>query len=98
MPRKKKLGSYPKMKNVDYMKPEKFRDHVTVNELARIVNKDPRWILKLEKANRIPKAVRFRMGMLPVRLWSPEQVDEIRVIFSKMRVGKPRGSKNTKRV
>lgn len=78
-----------KQKNVGYFKPKGFEKHVTLMELSRAVNKDASWIRELESKGRIPKARRVRHGKLMIRLWSPAQVKEIEIIFSKMKVGRP---------
>ena len=70
-------------------KPEKFQEHVTITELSRICNKEVSWLRHLEREERIPKAVRVKRGQLEIRLWSPEQVEEIKKILSEMRVGRP---------
>jgi len=71
------------------MKPAKFQDHLTLAELSARLDKDPRWIRRLEDAGRIPIPRRVPMGKLEIRLWSPEQADEIESIISKHRVGRP---------
>jgi len=76
-------------RNLDYMKPKKFRDHLTLKELSERVGKDPRWIRRLETAGRIPQPRRVSVGQLNVRLWSPAQADEIERIISQHRVGRP---------
>lgn len=79
-------------RDLDYMKPEKFRNHLTLTELSRLVSKDIDWLRRLEAAGRISKAARVKMGQLEIRLWSPAQVEEIKVIMSQMRRGRPKGS------
>jgi hypothetical protein len=74
---------------MSYLKPRKFRDHVTITELSRIVDRDISRLRQLEKEDRIPKAVRVKRGTLEVRLWSPEQVEEIKAIISTLRPGRP---------
>lgn len=73
-----------KMKSLDYMKPERFSDYVTISELAVIVGYDISWIRKLERRKAIPRAQRFK----GVRLWSPEQVDEIKRFKSTQKPGR----------
>jgi hypothetical protein len=77
-------------RDLSYLKPERFRDYLTVTELSRLLKKDYSWLLTLERAGRIPQAARVRQGRLMVRLWSPAQVEEIKEIMSKMRPGRPR--------
>ena len=79
-------------RDLSYLKPPKFRNHVTLVELSRIVNRDPSRIKQLERAGRIPVPARIKRGTLEIRLWSPAQVEEIREIISQMRPGRPRGS------
>lgn len=91
--KKRKYGGYitPQgRKSLDYFKPPKFKDHLTLAELALQIGKDPSWIRVLEAEGRIPKAVRVPRGKLQIRLWSPEQADEIAKIISKHRPGRPR--------
>ena len=76
-------------RDLSYMKPKKFRDHLTLKELSERLGKDPRWIRRLEDAGRIPLPRRVSMGQLNVRLWSPAQADEIERIISGHRVGRP---------
>ena len=81
-----------KMRDVSFMKPEKFQDYLTITELSREVNRDTSWLKQLERDDRIPQAKRVNVGSLLVRLWSPAQVDEIKQILSMMRPGRPRKS------
>ena len=81
-----------KMRDVSFMKPQKFQDYLTITELSREVNRDVSWLKHLERADRIPVAKRVKVGSLLVRLWSPKQVEEIREILSTMRPGRPRKS------
>jgi hypothetical protein len=74
-----------------YIKPRKFADYLTLSELSERVDKNPRWLRRLEADGRIPKAVRISWGKLRVRLWSPAQVEEIEEIISTHRVGRPSG-------
>ena len=80
-----------RMRDVSWIKPEAFQDHLTIHEVAREVNKDPTWIRRLEARGRIPKAARVQVGKLSVRLWSPAQVAEIAEIFANMKEGYPKG-------
>jgi len=81
--------SYGKMRDVSYMKPSKFRNYLTLTELAVEVGKDTSWIRKLEAAGRIPIPRRVQRGEILVRLYSPAQVEEIRDILSRMQRGRP---------
>ena len=77
-------------RDVTYLKPLKFRDYLTLSELSKRVGRDPSWIRSLERDGRIPKASRVKRGELQVRLWSPEQAEEIEEIISHHRPGRPR--------
>lgn len=76
-------------RDMSYLKPPKFRNHVTITELSRIVKRDISRLRQLERDDRIPKATRVERGTLQIRLWSPEQVEEIKDIVSKLRPGRP---------
>lgn len=78
-------------RDVSYLKPKKFQTYLTLSELSREIGKDPSWLRALEKEGRIPKASRAKRGKLEVRLWSPDQVEEIRGIIAEHRVGRPSG-------
>lgn len=79
-------------RDLQYIKPTKFQDHYTITELSRHVRRDPSWLKRLERDGRIPTAARVQFGELSIRLWSPNQVDEIAEILSKMKVGRPPAS------
>jgi DNA-binding transcriptional MerR regulator len=83
------------MRNVSYFKPKNFPEHVTITELSRLIEIDVAWLRRLERAGRIPKAQRVKRGKLMVRLWSPDQVDEIAEIISHHRPGRPRKNVET---
>lgn len=76
-------------RDLGFIKPRKFQDYLTLAELAERIEKDPRWIRRLEADGRIPKAARISWGKLKVRLWSPAQADEIEEIIAEHRVGRP---------
>lgn len=76
-------------RDVSYMKPEKFKGYFTLAEASREVGRDPSRIRRLEADGKIPQAARVSVGTLKVRLWSPAQVSEIKVVLSKMRPGRP---------
>ena len=80
------------MRDLEFLKPAKFSEHVTISELSRIVKREVSWLRQLEREGRIPKASRVQRGQLSVRLWSPEQVEEIEEILSEMKPGRPPGS------
>lgn len=77
------------MRDLKFLKPKKFRNHMTIAEVARYVKRDPSRIRQLERQDRIPKAARVSCGSLEVRLWSPEQADEIKRIVNSLRPGRP---------
>jgi predicted AAA+ superfamily ATPase len=74
-------------RDVKYLKPFKFKNYLTITELADATKKDVSWLRKLERKGRIPKAVRY--GKSNTRLWSPAQVEEIKEILSNHKVGRP---------
>ena len=78
-----------KTRDMHFIKPEGYGDYLTITELSREVNRDISWLRRLERADRIPVAYRIKVGSLSVRLWSPEQVNEIKEVLSQMRVGRP---------
>jgi hypothetical protein len=77
-------------KQVANWKPVKFQHYLTIGEVSRILKKDPSWIKKLERDDRLPIPVRVQRGELEVRLYSPEQVEEMREIFRRMKPGRPK--------
>ena len=74
-----------------FMKPKGYESFLTITEVSREVDRDISWIRRLERDNRIPVAHRVKIGSLMVRLWSPEQVTEIKEVLSRMQVGRPHG-------
>lgn len=77
-------------RDVNYLKPTRFKDYFTLAELCEYVRKDPSWIRLLEKDGRIPRAQRVKRGKIEVRLWSPPQVKEIEQIIAQHKPGRPR--------
>jgi len=77
------------MRDLEFLKPKKFRDYYTIAELARFVKRDPSRIRQLERQGRIPKAARVKRGQNQVRLWSPDQAREILAIIADLRPGRP---------
>jgi hypothetical protein len=75
-------------KTMDWIKPPRFKDYMTLGEVSLKLGHDPRWITRLEAAGRIPKATRVAHGKLDYRLWSPAQVEEIRQIIKGHKVGR----------
>lgn len=89
---KKRSFTFMDSRDMSYFKPEQYRDHLTLSEVADVVRCDISWIRKLERRGRIPKASRVRRGKLLIRLWSPEQVEEIKTIISQHKVGRPKST------
>jgi DNA-binding transcriptional MerR regulator len=77
------------MRNVDHLKPENFQHYLTISEVARAVDRDISWIRKLEAEGRIPQAKRVQRGALLIRLWSPQDVEEIQQVLATLRPGRP---------
>lgn len=77
-------------REVGYLKPAKFQHYLTITELANEVGRTISWLRLLERDDRIPKAIRVKRGKLQVRLWSPEQVQEIKEIIATHRPGRPK--------
>lgn len=89
-PRRPNVTHSARMRNTDYMKPERFKDYLTIAEMSRSVDRDISWLRKLERDGKIPAAHRVQVGQLSVRLWSPTQRDEINVIVHSLKRGRPR--------
>jgi len=79
-------------RDLEYLKPPKFQDHLTILELSRYTGRSQSWLKHLERTGKIPKAARVHQGQLAIRLWSPTQVKEIVEILAKQKVGRPVGS------
>jgi hypothetical protein len=74
------------------MKPDGFLDYLTITEMSVAVDRDVSWLRNLERRGKIPAAHRVKVGKLSVRLWSPTQRDEIKVIVNSLKRGRPPGS------
>jgi DNA-binding transcriptional MerR regulator len=72
-----------------YFKPPHFQHYFTLSECAEAVDRHPSHIIRLERQGKIPKPSRVECGQLRVRLYSPEQVKEIKKILSKVKLGRP---------
>jgi hypothetical protein len=83
------LSHHTGARDMSYLKPSKFRNHVTITELSRIVGRDTSRLKQLEREGRIPEAARIERGTLLIRLWSPAQVEEIKHIISQLKPGRP---------
>jgi hypothetical protein len=77
---KKHYDLKPK-RSVDYWKPAKFKNYLTISELAYYVRRDPSVLRRAEKSGRIFTAARVRRGQLTIRLYSPQQAEELRRYF-----------------
>lgn len=97
---KRKVKGHPKRRvsvgvrvrrDTSYMKPEGFQDYLTITEMSVAVDRDVSWLRKLERDGKIPAASRVKVGKLQVRLWSPTQRDEIKVIVNSLKRGRPPG-------
>jgi len=71
------------------LKPKRFMHYLTISEVAKEVRRDVTRIRALEAEGKIPEARRVRRGKLMVRLWSPEQVEEIKQCLKTIRPGNP---------
>jgi hypothetical protein len=89
---RKTTGRKMRATGLSHLKPRKFKDYLTMGEAAALIPVDPRWLRRLEAEDRIPRAQRVPMGTLEMRLWSPEQVEEIRTIIEGHKVGRPKTS------
>jgi hypothetical protein len=72
-------------------KPPGFEHYLTITEAGLQLGKDPRWIKRLDTLGRMPEAKRVQRGLISIRLYSPDQVEEMREIFKTHKPGrKPR--------
>lgn len=78
------------MRDLEFLKPRKFQNYLTISELSRFIKRDVSRIRQLEKEDRIPRAHRVKRGKNSVRLWSPEQAEEVKRIVNSLRPGRPR--------
>lgn len=74
-------------------KPDDKQDWLTMTELARHVGRDVSWLRRLDRKGQLPKAARFKVGRLSVRLYSPRQADQIFQIFRARDAAKVTSSK-----
>jgi hypothetical protein len=78
------------IKDLSHFKPKKFRHYYTLAEVAEAVKRHKSRIIKLEAEGKIPVASRVQAGEISIRLWSPEQVDEIKwLLRTTIRPGRP---------
>ena len=73
-----------------HLKPKRYASWLTLQEFADAVERDPSTIRRLEENGRIPKAQRYRVGKLKIRLWHPDQVKEVKEILTTIKAGRPR--------
>jgi len=85
-------GRRMRQTGLEHLKPPRFKDYKTMSEVAAEIPVDGRWLRRLEAEDRIPRAQRVPMGKLEMRLWSPEQVEEIKRIIEGHKVGRPKGT------
>ena len=78
-------------RDVSYIKPRDKQGFFTLSEAAEACGCDTSWLRRLESNDRIPKAARVKRGKLNIRLWTPEQVEEIKEILATHKVGRPAG-------
>ena len=76
--------------NFDRWKPKTMRNHLTMTELCRVVDRTPARIKQLERVGRIPAPARVKVGRLQVRLYSPAEVTKIKVHFQNAKPGRRR--------
>lgn len=69
-------------------KPKKYKDYLSRKELAVFVHRDPRTIIRAEKSGLIPIPARVTRGKLRIRLYSPQQAEEIKVFFEGRKAGR----------
>lgn len=78
-------------------KPSDKQDWMTVKELADYVCRDVSWIRRLDRRGQLPKAARFKVGRLSIRLYSPAQADQILSFFRVREQSKLTRSKRKRR-
>lgn len=74
------------------LKPKGFEKYLTIGELCREVDRTRDRILQLERAGRLPKPIRSKVGRLRIRLYSPEDVRAIKRHFKNAKPGRPKGA------
>ena len=84
---KRKPYGQTERQGVSRFKPEGYEHYLTISELAKEVDREPSWIKQLERKDRLPAPQRVKVGLLSVRLYAPEMVDEIKAIFATHRPG-----------
>lgn len=85
--KEKKYNQKVKPSNFKF-KPEKYAHYLSLRELALYVERDPSRILKMERAGKINPPARIKRGELSIRLYSPEQAEEIKKFFATVKRGR----------
>jgi hypothetical protein len=75
--------------NVMRWKPKGYEDYLLVSELAKVCERSRDRILQAERLGQIPSPVRFTMGEIKYRLYSPAEVLTCQEYFRNARPGKP---------
>lgn len=68
-------------------KPEGYRDHYTVGEVAAFCNRSKERIYKAEREGQIAAPIRVKVGMLKVRLYSKAERAKIKRYFDSVKPG-----------
>lgn len=76
--------------NFGRWKPDKYKDFLTTGEVSVLVNRNRSRIQQLERAGRIPKPIRVKVGRHQVRLYSAKEVKFIQEYFKNAKNGRPR--------
>jgi len=72
------------------IKPKGFEDYLTVMEVARLVKRDRSALARAEKRGKLPRPIRVKVGRLQVRLYSPEEVEQVIEHFKNVKPGRPK--------
>lgn len=89
----RKVYSLKVKKDLSWIKPAKFAHWKTIGELASALQIDPRTLKRLEQAGTIPEPQRVNRGRLRIRLYSPENEEEIKQILKQIKFRKRWGRK-----
>lgn len=81
-----------RLRDMSYFKPARYQHYLTIAELAEEVDRGISWLRTLERRGDIPQPRRVTRGELAVRLYSPEQVTEIKQFLSRQKPGRPRNA------
>ncbi len=73
-----------------HLKPARFRNWLSLQEMANAVGRDKSTLRRLEAQDKIPRAQRYKVGDLEIRLWPRAQVAEIQTILKTIRPGRPK--------